>query len=100
MEKDKKEEKEEVKDQEGKREENEEDSSANSWWSMANAASGAGWGVLDKVSQATSSAVQAATKKSTEVYGLVSQDLTEVSTQATSAVGSAASKVVKTLEVS
>lgn len=38
--------------------------------------------------------------QSNEVYGLVSKDLTEVSAQATSSLGSAASTVKKTLVVS
>ena len=38
--------------------------------------------------------------QSNEVYGLVSRDLTEVSAQATSTLGSAASNVKKTLVVS
>lgn len=53
---------------------------------------------MTSVSSVTSSAVQAAKVRSSEVYGFVAKDLSEVSATASSAVGSTASTLKKSLE--
>ncbi len=55
--------------------------------------------VLDKAMSSVNTAVESAKQKSNEVYGLVSKDLGEVSTQATSMVRSTSTNLKKTLEV-
>eukprot|EP00094_Tigriopus_californicus_P004567 TCALIF_04399-PA protein Name:"Similar to BSDC1 BSD domain-containing protein 1 (Bos taurus)" AED:0.12 eAED:0.12 QI:742/0.75/0.6/1/1/1/5/0/398 len=53
---------------------------------------------MTSVSSVTNSAVQAAKERSSEVYGFVAKDLSEVSATATSAVGSTATTLKKSLE--
>jgi len=70
--------------------------SGSSWWGMDYSS------LLNKavntVTTATSNAAELAKQKSTEVYGLVSKDLEDVSTQATSMVRSSSTTLKKTLE--
>lgn len=72
------------------------EASGSSWWGMDYSS------LLNKavntVSTATASAAELAKQKSTEVYGLVSKDLEDVSTQATSMVRSSSTTLKKTLE--
>jgi len=71
-------------------------SGGSSWWGMDYSS------LLNKavntVTTATSNAAELAKQKSTEVYGLVSKDLEDVSTQATSMVRSSSVTLKKTLE--
>jgi len=73
-----------------------EQASGSSWWGMDYSS------LLNKavntVTTATSNAAELAKQKSTEVYGLVSKDLEDVSTQATSMVRSSSTTLKKTLE--
>lgn len=71
-------------------------SGGSSWWGGYSS-----WmdKAVNSVQSSVNSAAQLAKQKSTEVYGLVSKDLEEVSTQATSMVKSSSMTLKKTLEM-